>query len=146
MNFKLTTEQSTTVNGLLDWANDLDSDLMAVLKGFAGTGKTTVLKYFLERYKHKVAVTAPTHKAVEVASKILNRRGQTLHKLHGLKPNTNLAKFDIDNIKFDPIGEATISNFSLIIIDEASMINKGLAGLNESRAKLHQVKILFVGG
>jgi len=145
MNFKLTIEQSNVIKGLLDWANDLDSDLMAVLKGFAGTGKTTVLKYFLEQYKHSVAVTAPTHKAVEVASKILNRRGITLHKLHGLKPNTNLASFDIDNVKFEPLGKESMKDFSLIIIDECSMINAGLAGLNKSRAEQNKIKVLFVG-
>jgi len=34
----------------------------------------------------------------------LGIKGTTLQSLHGLKPNVELADFDIDNLKFDTIG------------------------------------------
>ena len=144
---ELTVEQKRVVKDLNKWVNDEspNAPMMAVLSGYAGTGKTTALKTFLAGYKKRVAVSAPTHKAVYVASTILGRKGQTLHSLHGLRPDVNLAKFDIDNIQFNPLGTATIDLYKLVIIDEAPMINKGVLELNAQRAELFNVKILFVG-
>ena len=144
---ELTAEQLAAVDGLNKWVKDTspDASMMAVLSGYAGTGKTTALKFFLDRYKYKVAISAPTHKAVYVASTILGRKGQTLHSLHGLRPDVNLMQFDIDNIQFNPLGTATIDQYKLVIIDEAAMIPKSVLELNAQRAELFNVKILFVG-
>jgi len=140
---ELTKDQKEGLKWLIDW---VQSDKpTATLSGFAGTGKSTLIKEFLNKYRFRVAVTAPTHKAVNVISKILNRTGRTLHSLHGLRPNVNLATFDINNVQFDPLGAITIGEYSLIVIDEASMINAGLYKLNEDRAKTFNTKILYVG-
>lgn len=140
---KLTKDQKLGLDWLNKWVES--NEPIATLSGFAGTGKTTLIDSFLKSYTKRVAVTAPTHKAVSVISKILDRTGKTLHSLHGLRPNTNLATFDIDNVQFDPMGKPEIQDYSLIIIDECSMINSGLLALNNERAKLFNVKVLFVG-
>ena len=140
---KPTEGQEKALKWLFNWVKS--DEPMATLNGYAGTGKTQTLKWFLEGYKHRVAVTAPTHKAVSVIAKTLNRTGKTLHSLHGLRPNVNLASFDIDNVQFDPLGKAAIQDYSLIMIDEGSMIGAALLKLNNDRAKLFGVKILFIG-
>jgi len=138
--------QQIGLEKLLLWAEDDNpKNNVFTLVGAAGTGKTTLLKEFLKQYDGRVAITAPTHKAVAVASNILQKRGVTLHSLHGLRPNVNLITFNLNNKIFDPLGETKIDNYSLVIIDECSMINSSLFKLNKERAELFDVKILFVG-
>lgn len=121
-------------------------ELAFTLKGYAGTGKTFVLKYFLDKIvKTPSCVTAPTHKAVRVIEEATNRKGKTLQSLHGLRPNVNLESFSPDNIQFDSLGIVYISNYKLIVIDECSMVNTGLHQINLARAKYYNVKILYVG-
>jgi exodeoxyribonuclease-5 len=121
-------------------------DLLAVLSGYAGTGKTHLLKHFLNHeFNGTCCVTAPTHKAVRVIENVLNRKGKTLHSLLGLRLNTDLDNFDIANPQFDPKGNEYIKNYNLIIIDECSQINKGLYTLIVNKAQEYKVKILFIG-
>lgn len=116
------------------------------LSGAAGTGKTYILRFFIDYItRHSICVTAPTHKAVRVIENMTGKKGRTLQSLHGLRPNVNLDTFNIDNVKFDLLGEPQIKNYYLIIIDEASMINNHLYDLNLLRASQFSVKIVFVG-
>lgn len=118
----------------------------ATLSGYAGTGKTYILKYFVDKLcTTSVCPTAPTHKAVRQIEKSLNRKGKTLQSLHGLRPNTDISNFDISNPKFDPKGNTYIQNYGLVIIDECSMISDDIYELNLQRAKEFNVKILYVG-
>lgn len=118
----------------------------ALLSGYAGTGKTYILKYFLDNhFKRSVVVTAPTHKAVRVVENHLNRKSKTLQSLLGLRLNTDLASFDISSPSFTQAGIEYIKDYHLIIVDESSMINKGLYEFLIERAKLYGTKILFVG-
>lgn len=123
-----------------------DDRKVLTLEGQAGTGKTYIVKYFLDNiYNKPVCVTAPTHKAVRVIEKATGRKGLTFHSLHGLRPNTDIANFNINNPQFDPLAEAKISNYRLVIVDECSQINKGLDILNKNRAELYNTKILYIG-
>lgn len=141
---KLYKSQEQAINKLADWYHS--KELECTLEGFAGTGKTYLLKYFIENVVDKsFVVTAPTHKALRVLENNVGRKGKTLHSLHGLKPNTDLANFDIERPQFDPLGEPTIKNYNLVIIDECSMINSSLFRLNRQRAKDFNTKILYVG-
>jgi len=136
--------QVLALNKLSDWWNSSDKE--CVISGFAGTGKTYLIKYFLTNIVNKTyIVTAPTHKALRVIENQIGSKGLTLQSLHGLKPNVELSTFDIDNLNFDSIGTTKIQNYSLVIIDEASMINKDLFELNRHRSKEYNVKILYLG-
>lgn len=141
---KLYDSQKNAIDKLNDWYNS--EELECTLEGYAGTGKTYILRYFLEHIVDKsFTVTAPTHKALRVLESQVGRKGMTLHSLHGLKPNIDLQNFDIENPQFDPLNPSKIQNYNLVIIDECSMINKDLFQLNRSRAIEHKVKILYVG-
>lgn len=136
--------QAQALNELSAWWNS--SALEATLKGVAGTGKTFLLKQFVTKVVNKAfVVTAPTHKALRVAEKHLGVQGKTLQSLHGLKPDTSLDTFDIDNLQFSTIGQPKMKHYSLVIIDESSMINKSLVTLNRQRMKEYHVKVLYVG-
>lgn len=141
---KLYPSQQKAIDQLNDWYHS--KELECTLSGFAGSGKTYILKYFLEYIVDKsFTITAPTHKALRVLENQVGRKGMTLHSLHGLKPNIDLSNFDIENPQFDPLNPSKIQNYNLVVIDECSMINKDLFQLNHNKATEYNVKILYVG-
>lgn len=140
--------QQEALNKLIDWSfAPGEHNLFCTLEGPAGTGKTTIIKGFLANsaFRNNVAVTATTHKATRVVGISTGVKSITIHKLLGLRPNVNLENYDINNVQFAPTGNKKIKNYGLIIIDECSMINRGLKELLEREARSHNVKILYVG-
>lgn len=136
--------QVQALSKLVDWWRS--AELECTLEGFAGTGKTYLLKTFITNIVDKsFTITAPTHKALRVAEQHIGVKGKTLQSLHGLKPNIELSTFDINKVQFDTLGLPKIQNYSLVIIDESSMINKDLFELNRQRARQYNVKIMYVG-
>ena len=136
-------QQSEALEKIKNWL-DNDSQVFT-LAGYAGTGKSTILKKLLENYCFKVVVSAPTHKAKKIISETTGEKGQTLHSLLGLRPDINLDSFDPNFPIFNPIALAKICDFDLVIIDEASMINKGLYDLILKKISQDYTKVLFVG-
>jgi len=140
----LVQSQIKALQQLSDWYHSTEPE--CTLKGHAGTGKTFLMKHFIQNVVDKsFIITAPTHKALSVLEKRIDAKGLTLQSLHGLKPNTELADYDIDKLQFDTIGEPKIQYYSLVVIDESSMINKSLFELNRRRMKAYGTKILYVG-
>jgi hypothetical protein len=140
-----TRDQINAIEKIKKWVDDPKRPVFT-LSGAAGTGKTYLLKYLLNKViTHTVCVTAPTHKAVKVVEESTGRKGRTLQALHGLRPNTSLDTFDINRVQFDPLGEEKIKNYKFVVIDEASQIPLGLHRLNVARAKQYSTKILYVG-
>ena len=138
-------DQIEATNRINKFLNDPD-EYEFTLSGSAGTGKTHMLKWIVNNLcNFPVCPTAPTHKAVRVIEKTLNRKGKTLQSLHGMRPNMDLSTFSISNPKFDPKGIEHIKSYKLVIIDEASMITDSIYELNKSRAKQYGTKILYVG-
>ena len=86
------------------------------LTGKAGTGKTTLIKQFIENTEKSVLVLAPTGIAA------LNVNGQTIHSLFKFNPKTTTT-----NIK-EVFGEnrKLIIEADTIIIDEISMVRSDL--------------------
>ena len=122
------------------------NDLEFTLSGYAGTGKTFLLNYFVNKICNvSVCPTAPTHRAVREVEKSLNKKGRTLQSLLGLRPNLDLNNFDISNPSFKVKGNVYIKNYKLVIIDEASMINDNLYNFLLDNAKKYNVKLLYVG-
>lgn len=143
--YGFTDGQKTGLDELERWYNN-PNDPTFTLLGRAGTGKTYILRYFVDKIvTRSVCVTAPTHKAVRVAERNTDRPGKTLQSLHGLRPNTNLEDFDLNNLKFDALGIPSMNNYNLVIVDECSMVNASLHELNVKRAQDLNVKILYVG-
>ena len=83
--------------------------------GRAGTGKTTLLKYFASHTAQNTVVLATTGLAA------INVRGQTVHSFFHLKPGNLL---DLGNLKRLP--RRTVEAFDTLIIDEASMLRADL--------------------
>lgn len=153
----LTEQQFNAYSRLQQFVDDPNERFM-LLQGYAGTGKTYTLTMFVEWFlftrKQKVAMTAPTNKAVKVMQRMAEYSDvrldySTLHSLLGLTEQIDgygRQLFVQNNRESCRAGE-----YKLIVIDEASMVadelligSKLTAGLFEY-AEQSGFKILFVG-
>ena len=122
-----------------------DKKTFFTLAGYAGTGKSTIIKKVLDFYRYGVVVSAPTHKAKKVIMNMTNKEGQTLHGLLGLRPDVDLDNFNPNDPKFNPIAIPKITDYNFVIIDEASMINQELYDLIIDKTRGSRTKVLFMG-
>lgn len=137
-------EQYRAVMDIKNWLADNKSSISYTLAGYAGTGKSSIVGYIIQNNR-SVVVSAPTHKAKVVIERCTGKQGATIQALLGLQPNTSLEHFDINNMQFDPIGTKLIGKYSLVVVDEASMLGKDLHTLLVQEAEKHNTKILFMG-
>ena len=136
----LTAEQTAALNAIIDFIN---SDCCVfILKGYAGTGKTTLLKHLLkilskDDQKRQVSLFASTGRA----AKILQEKtgdGSTIHsgiyfkKSDGIKykNNENLeltVDADSNNKLIFGIKLDCVNSRPIVIVDESSMISSKTA-------------------
>ena len=140
----LNDQQYEGINKIRRWLKT-ENQPFFTLSGYAGTGKTLSIKKILDKYKWGVVVSAPTHKAVKVIRNMTGEEGQTLHSLLGLRPDVSIDSFDPNNPIFNPIAIPRITDYSWVILDECSMVNKSLFELIQEKIKNTNTKILFVG-
>jgi len=86
------------------------------ITGEAGTGKTTLLKYFRHNTKKKFIVLAPTGIAA------INSHGQTIHSFFKFPPKL----IQKDHIKKVYTAQNIFQTLELLIVDEASMMRADL--------------------
>lgn len=144
---KIITFNSEQIDGLdkiRKWLNS-EGVTFFTLAGYAGTGKSTIIKKILDNYRYGVVVSAPTHKAKKVVMNTTGKDGLTLHALLGLRPDVDLDNFNPNDPKFNPIAVPKITDYNLVIIDEASMINQELYDLVKEKTINSKTKVLFMG-
>lgn len=140
----LTPHQQAAFDSLMNFAS-LDSTAgMAVLSGYAGTGKTFLVGKLISELKQggvrKLAVAAPTHKALSVLAAKIDTPVDflTVHSLLGYKMTAN------EDVKMaERSNPPSLDKFNFVIIDESSMIGAKFF----SDIVLHRgwTKVLFVG-
>ncbi len=148
--FKPTESQIKLFKLIEEFVNDEEERTSFILKGYAGTGKTTFLGAFIKilpKFGWKFELLAPTGRAAKVMTSYANKKAQTIHrKIYKQKEDSysgNLI-FELQSNK----AEGTI-----FIIDEASMISDAREFGNNGL--LHDIinyvfegtenKILFLG-
>lgn len=148
----LTSDQNKAYNELIGFikAPYDDKDYKRSLSGPAGTGKTYLIKTILMNCGYSfsnIGVAAPTHKACRVLQEAIGStfKVNTIQSDLGLRLNLDVEKFDIKNPPFDPKGRIKIENYRVYVIDEASMINRGLCQFLEQLAKQYKCKIIYIG-
>lgn len=105
-----------------------DDDACFILKGYAGTGKTTVmgaLIKLLPQYKMKTVLLAPTGRAAKVLSNYAQKQASTIHrriyrKKSALSPEMHFSL------------APNLAKDTIFIIDEASMIADDLTDYSGS--------------
>lgn len=125
-----------------------------VLEGYAGTGKSTLVKELMERLPdymdefviknpdsptYTVALTATTNKAAEVLSVMSGTGVETIHKFLGLRVFTD---YKTGVTKLTPKNRDIATGF-LLFIDEASFIDFDL--LKYIGRRTANCKIVFMG-
>lgn len=113
-----------------------------ILKGFAGTGKTTVMQMLSRDCKElNLAFTAPTNKAVKVLrNKIQNHKCLTIHQLLNLKIKKSQGRTFLE-----ATGQPALNTFDAIVIDESSMLNEEVMGYLYRYMKSTSASLIFVG-
>lgn len=123
--YKPTLEQENAVNFLADFLFSRQADSVFLLKGYAGTGKTSLtgaLVKTLDQLQQKCVLLAPTGRAAKVFSHYAQHPAYTIHKK--IYRQRNFSN-EMDNFSLDD----NLHQHTLFIVDEASMIaNDGLAG------------------
>lgn len=112
-----TKEQEKAIFLLADFLLSRERDAVFLLKGYAGTGKTSLLAALvrtLEQLSQRVMLLAPTGRAAKVLSCYAGVPAYTIHrKIYRQKSITDMDVFQNDiNLQQD----------TLFIVDEASMI------------------------
>lgn len=144
----LNDQQEEALNLGVQWLQDRTA-LFFTLSGYAGTGKSTIAKEIIKeainRHIGSIAVSAPTHKAKKVISNTTKLEGETIQSLLGLAPNVELADFDINKPEFSAKKKPTIEYYKLIVVDEASMLNKDLWEMLKEQARRFNTRLLLMG-
>lgn len=151
--FGFTDDQQKAYSSLIEFINSPynSNDYKRALVGPAGTGKTYLVKALIKNCGlsySTIGLAAPTHKACRVLNesiKIPNVNVNTLQSDLGLRLNFDVEKFDIEHPPFDPKGRIKIGNYRLYIVDESSMINRGLIMFLERTCKTNKCKIIYIG-
>ena len=148
-----TADQQKAYFDLISFINEdyNEKDYKRALVGAAGTGKTYLVKALIKNCNltySLIGLAAPTHKACRVLQESIglpNIKVNTLQSDLGLRLNFNVDKFDINHPPFDPKGKIKIGNYKLYIVDEASMINRGLCTFLERTCVSNKCKIIYIG-
>lgn len=148
-----TIDQRTAYDSLIEFINKPynENDSKRALTGPAGTGKTYLVKALIKNCNlaySQIGLAAPTHKACRVLQEsigISNVKINTLQSDLGLRLNFDVEKFDINNPPFDPKGRIKLGDYKVYIVDEASMINRGLCLFLEKTCKSNNCKLIYIG-
>jgi hypothetical protein len=136
--FELTSDQSTAWTKLQAWLRTDHS--VFVLRGYAGTGKSFLMKLLLT-LPHNFIFSAPTNKASQVLSEFIGQQVRTTYSVLGLRMTSEDDKMVLtQSAKLPDLGESPI-----LVIDEAGMINSELATLLKEACTDRGWRIVFVG-
>lgn len=123
--FKPTKEQEKGAQMMAEFLFQRSTDTVLVMKGYAGTGKTSLvgaLVRALTMLKQKTVLMAPTGRAAKVFASYAGQTAYTIHKrIYRQKAfNGEMADF---------LQGVNLMHDTLFIVDEASMIaNEGMGG------------------
>lgn len=117
--YKPTEGQSTAIIDITDFVWNKFQNEIYILKGYAGTGKTTLIASLvkvLKRYNRRAVLLAPTGRAAKVLANYSGHSALTIHKKIYRQKNMvdGFAEFGLDR---------NLHKNTLFIVDEASMIS-----------------------
>jgi exodeoxyribonuclease-5 len=148
-----TNKQRTLLSLLSDFLFNEDKQGLFLLKGYAGTGKTTSISTFVNSLyatEKKAVLLAPTGRAAKVIAVYSKKKAFTIHKkIYFPKKQTNGS--------VDFVLQPNKHKNTIFIIDEASMISDGKQNqqLFDTKSLLndlisyvysgHECKLIFIG-
>jgi exodeoxyribonuclease-5 len=147
--FEATTSQNHWLDSIVDFIYSKDKNVLYLLKGYAGTGKSTLIAHlvkYLIKANSKALLMAPTGRAAKVIANYSNKKAFTIHKqIYYTKSEKG------SGVQF--VLKPNKSKNTIFIVDEASMIgdDRQSAKLFENGSLMQYVdsgsncKLLLVG-
>ncbi|MGQ0829740.1 MAG: ATP-dependent DNA helicase [Bacteroidota bacterium] len=148
--FETTDGQRTLLAKLSEFILGKNSDQIFIIKGYAGTGKTTIVRSLVQSLpavKGKTVLLAPTGRAAKVLSNYTKKQAFTIHKKIYFKKSTSEGGFAFQL-------QQNLHNDTIFIVDEASMISNS-GGLSNGGSLLDDLityifngnncKLIFIG-
>ncbi len=133
--------QTLAADNLLSFLHDPEKFCIFLLKGYAGTGKTTLISALintLNDFKINTVLMAPTGRAAKVLSNYSGKSAFTIHKCIYRKKSTKQINSDF-GLNFNKFKD------TVFIVDEASMIgNADLSGSAFGSGRLLEDLLSFV--
>lgn len=120
-------KQVQAIQLMVEHADDKTGDQFFVLEGPAGTGKTACISKVMGEVSGRMVMTAPTNKAVRVIRESLADKTIptcTIYSLLGLQLMASGEVKHIGRLRDD----LDLSDYDIVGIDEAGMLNKVLVG------------------
>ena len=118
--FEPTGEQNQVITDISDFVTTIGNKSIFILKGYAGTGKTTLVSILVKSLPilgKRSILMAPTGRSAKVLSKYSNKLATTIHKkIYWIRTNKS-------GNTFIKLKENTHSN-TIFIVDESSMISE----------------------
>lgn len=134
----LSKDQTKAWARLEKWATNKSSYF--ILRGYAGTGKTYLLRKLAE-LQVDVFFTAPTNKAAKVLAKSTRREAKTTYAQLGIRMQQEEDRL-ILTFSDDP---PYMPKNSILVVDEASMVGEELFAFIQKVVERTKCKVLFVG-
>jgi exodeoxyribonuclease-5 len=116
-----TAQQRSALLGMSDFVKESNKEDFYILCGAAGTGKTSITTALIGYLSSKVInykIAAPTGRAARILGRKSKTVNSTIHSLiYNTKPNPETGEVIFE------LKENTVKEFSIYIIDEASMVS-----------------------
>lgn len=147
--FRPNSQQEEALNVMNDFIKGNEATM--TLSGYTGTGKTSLMEIIANKAKKegkKIVFSASTNKAAAVLRDRVKSAGftaQTLNKVFGIQVTPDEGKpYDANNLVV-LLKEAEITPGTVVVIDEASMINEENYRILNGIAEDNNLKIIYVG-
>ena len=157
MDFELTAAQKDVLDRIDKFIKGKDSgEQLLTVSGVAGSGKTSIMECVRLRYMwdknpvtgrfYKIFFASTTHRAAGVLKSKVKTKVYTLHSLFGINVETDMEgdRYDCKK-KVNKLSEDKLDRDSIVVIDEASMINKESFAVIRDICKGLNVKCIFCG-
>ena len=125
--FQPTASQSMGFKKIAHFLSDAEEDSLLLIKGYAGTGKTTLIGHLVQQLsflKKKSVLMAPTGRAAKVLSSYAGKSALTIHK------KIYFPKADSGGVGVQFSLKENKHTNTIFIVDESSMIGTTVNKVN----------------
>lgn len=134
-------DQKLAWSRIKNWVETEGGSTDFVLRGYAGTGKTFMMRQLQQNYGYRVVFTAPTNKAAKVLASSVGAGARTTHSALGLKMEQQ------DDVLVLVASERLpkLPSDTILVVDEASMVSSQLRSRIQDVCKSLGIRVLYVG-